>query len=545
MTNRRPTVWIALSVFIISSGSCGRDGDTPGYIGRVRPPSSPVLRVASGEDPAGLDPTRYHSQDAWRVARMLFEGLLTFTSEGRAVPGVAGSWSSSADGMVYTFHIRPDAMWSDGNRVTAGDFIFSWRRTLDPRFGSEAAETLYPIMGARTINEGDAEPGTLGAVAVSETELVVELEYPDPEFPTRTALPPLFPIPEHVVEKDYLNWPRGGPPVCNGPFVLQRWRLDDRLTAVRSGTYWNRASIELERVVFYPITDEATTMNLYRAGEIDWTTANTIPVDQARELLRTGSSEVRVSSVYATYYLELNTAREPLNDPGVRRALELTIPREDIAGLIFGTGHRPARVLVVTDLPDWTPPAVEASDPDRAKRLLAEAGYPGGDGMPELTYLYNAGGPHGDVAEYLQGVWRRELGIRTEPVPMDFPSMEERAGRGDFSILRSIWLADLPNPIEFLEVFEEGNPNNLTGWTEPEYDALLERARRTQDRRERYDLLRRAESILLSDAPILPLLQYANVQLIKPYVTGLQPNPLDVIGWAGIRIDTEWLPPSR
>ncbi len=530
-------------LLLLVTAACGSGDGTAGYIGRVHPPKSPVLRVASGEDPAGLDPTRYHSQNAWRVARLLFEGLLAFTSEGHTTPGVASSWSADTEARVFTFHLRPEARWSDGSRVRAGDFIHSWRRTLDPSFASEAAETLYTIRGARLINEGAAGPETLGARAVSDTVLVVELEHPDPGFPARTALPPLFPVPPQETARDYLNWPGGRAPIGNGPFVLEAWRLNDRLVARRSDTYWNRDAIELERVIFYPITDKNTTVNLYRAGEIDWTTANTIPVDQARQFLGAGASEVHVSTVYATYYLELNTRREPLSDPRVRRALELTTSREEIAASIFGAGHRPSRVMITTDLPDWTAPEIAGGDAETARGLLADAGYPGGEGIPPLIYIYNTGGPHGAVAEFLQGTWQRQLGIRIEPTPMDYPSMEERGRRGDFHIMRSIWLVDLPAPIEFLEVLEGGNPNNLTGWRDSTYDALLEEARRTLNRQERYALLRRAEERLLTDVPIIPLLQYANVQLIKPYVEGLRPNPLDVVGWAGVRVDTGWHPP--
>ena len=536
----RFTMFFLLAIGIIS---CGSAADRGVWIGKVDPPENPVLRVAGGEDPAGLDPTRYPDQDSWRVARMLFEGLLAYTSDAEVVPGVAERWTVNDDATLYTFHLREDARWSDGSRVTAGDFVFSWHRVLDPAFGAGTAETLYPIQGARAINEGRANPGSLGAVALSDTVLEVRLEYPDPDFPARTALPPLFPVPEAAVSDSRLTWPEGDTPVCNGPFTLSEWRLNNRLEVERNPWYWNRDAVALEGVILYPQSDQSTNHNLYLTGEVDWTTAGAIPGDIAGRYLRTGRAELHLSTVFQTYYLELNTVLPPLDDERVRRALELVVPREEITGSIFGTGQIPTRHFVSSDLPGWDPPAIMEGDPDQARRLLAEAGYPGGEGFPELTFLYNIPGPHGAVAEYLQGVWQRELGVTIELIPMEFQSMMERGVRGDFHLIRSGWLADLPSPIAFLEVFEEGNPNNWTGWSDGEFDRLLDRARRTPDRQQRNLLLAEAEARLLADIPIIPIFQSVNVQLIKPYVTGLRPNPLDVVGWTGVRIETDWVPP--
>ncbi|MFC1628772.1 peptide ABC transporter substrate-binding protein [Gemmatimonadota bacterium] len=537
----RSTMFLLLLSFWTSS--CGQAGERGAWIGKVDPPESPVLRVAGGEDPTGLDPTRYSDQDSWRVARMLFEGLLAYTSDAEIEPGVAERWTVNDDATIYTFHLREDARWSDGSRVTASDFVFSWQRVLDPAFGAETAENLYPIKGARAINEGLAPPGSLAVVARSDILLEVQLEYPDPDFPSRTALPPLFPVPEASVSGSRLTWPEGDTPVGNGPFVLSQWRLNDRLEVERNPWYWNREAVMLEGVTLFLRNDPSTNHNLYLTGAVDWTTVNAIPTDLAKEYLEAGRQELHVSTVFQTYYLELNTNRPPLDDLRIRRALELVVPREEIAGSLFGTGQIPSRHFVSADLPDWDPPVIAEGDLDMARRLLAEAGYPGGEGLPDLIYLYNILGPHGDVAEYLQGVWQRELGITVDLAPMDFQSMLERSDRGDFDFARSGWLADLPSPISFLEVFEKGNPNNPTGWSDTQFDLLLEQARRTPDRQQRYVLLATAEERLLADVPIIPILQNANVQLIKPYVTGLRPNALDVVGWTGVRIETDWISP--
>jgi len=370
----------------------------------------------------------------------------------------------------------------------------------------------------------------------------VNLEYPDPDFLARTALPPLFPVSEAAVNPARLTWPEGEAPVCNGPFQLVVWRANDRLETERNPHYWNRDAVSLDGVILYPQSDPGTNHNLYVTGAADWTTVGAIPTDLAKRYIGEDRSELHVSTVYATYYLELNTDRPPLDDERVRRALELAVPREEICRYLFGNGQIPTRRFASVDLRGWEPSVVEPGDLDLARQLLAEAGFPDGEDLPELIFLYNVPGPHGDVSEYLQGVWQRELGVTVELVPMENQSMSERAEQGDFHLVRSGWLADLPFPISFLEVFERGNPNNWTGWTDTRYDRLLEEARRSSDRGTRNRLLAEAEALMLADVPIIPIFQSTNVQLIKPYVSGLRPNPLDVVGWTGVRIDLDWSP---
>lgn len=535
---RSPLIAALLLAPVLTTCSASDRGGA--YVGHIDPPDRPVLRIASGEDPSGLDPTRYSDLNSWKVARLLFEGLLSFTSEGRAVPGVAYRWNSNSDATEFTFYLRSDALWSDGTRVTSADFVFAWRRVLDREMGATTAGKFSVVKGAQKIIEGEELPETLGIIAPTDSILIVKLEHPDPDFPVRTAQPAFFPLPRDHVSGDYLNWPRGENVVGNGPFVLEEWRLNDRLIVIRNDRYWNRKEIYLEMVILFPIPDNSTALNLYRTGEIDWLSAGTVPVDQARGFLEAGYLDIHTSTILATYYLEFNTARVPLDDPRVRRALDLTVPREEIVRAFFEPGCKPVRAMVNTELPDWIPPRKVERNSETARRLLAEAGYPDGVGFPHLTYIYNIGAQHGDVAEFLQGTWQKELGIHIDPTPMDFATLEERGREGNFHIMKSIWLADLPAPIEFLEVFESGNPNNATRWNDRDFDMRLERARHTLDLRERNKLLGEAENLLLEDVPVIPILQYSNVQLIKPYVEGLKLNPLDVTGWTGVRINTEW-----
>lgn len=532
---------LAAFLLLLLSACGGEEGP---WVGRVEPPERPVLRVAADSDPAGLDPTRYTSQSSWRVARMLFEGLTALDTEGRVRPAAARRWEHAGEARRWTFGLRPDLKWSDGTPLTAHDFVFSWRRVVDPATASETAGTLYVVRGARAVNEGRGSPLELGVRALSDTTLTVELEGPDPGFPLRAALPPFFPLPTHLVgESGDEEWPGQQPPVCNGPFRLETWHTGERLTVVPNPSYWNRTAVQLERVVVYPLESEESAWNLYRAGDVDWTTANRIGTDLARSLIEREYTEVHTTPVLQVYYLELNTRRPPLDDPRVRRALEMATPREEITHRLFGAGQTVTRRFVSTDLPGWEPPPAPAGGPECARELLADAGYPGGEGLPPMTFLYNDRAIHAAVAQYLQGVWLRELGVEVELVQMDFNSMDARARRGDFHILRSGWLADLPFPYEYLKVFVEGDPNNATGWSDAAYDQLVTDAARLADETSKYELLRQAESILLEAAVIIPILQNNAVQLVKPYVEGLRPNVLDVVDWTGVRVRTDWRVP--
>jgi oligopeptide transport system substrate-binding protein len=521
---------------------CSTCEEVPGYLGCIDPPQDNVLRVAWPGDPAGLDPTRYSEDIAWRAARMLFEGLLDLTPEGRLSPGIAERWEANEGATRYEFYLRQDARWSDGVPVTAADFAFAWRRVLDPSIGAESAESLHQIRGARSITEGEADPSTLGVTVQGEHILVVELEGPDPSFPFRVVLPAFFPLPRHVVQSAYETWPGSEPPVGNGPFVLETWRPRDRLIVRKSDTYWNRQAIHVDGAVFYPITDANAVMNLYRSGELDWTRQGTVPPDRAKQLLAAGSAELQVSSMHAVYYLEFNTRRSPTDDLRVRRALELTVPRDEIARGIFGSGQRPTRHLVNTAMAEWSPPEIDPGDAGEARRLLAEAGYPNGEGMGEIEYLYSPSELHANVAEYLQGVWAQELGVEVKLTVLEFQAQLESARRGDFHLSRSGWLADLPDPYDYLKIFRTGNENNDTGWSDPQYDELIGRSRGVANQARRYEMLAEAERILLNDAVIVPILHNAGVQLIRPYVSGIRPSANDIVDWTDVRIDPEWRP---
>ncbi len=539
MKRLRTTILMIGTITLVGCSTCE---EIPGYLGCVSPPRDNVLRVAWPGDPIGLDPTRYTEDVTWRAARLLFEGLLNMTPEGRLTPGVAERWEADPDATRFLFHLREEARWSDGRPVTAADFVFAWQRVLDPAIGAESAGELHAIRGAVAITEGEAQPNTLGVQAEGDHLLIVEMERPDTSFLFRVTLPAFYPLPRHLVEEEYQMWPGSEAPVGNGPFVLESWRTQDRLTVSRSQTYWNREAIHLDGAVFYPISDPTAVMNLYRSGELDWTRQGTVPANQARLLLSEGSPELQSSSMNAVYYLEFNTRRAPTDDPRVRRALELTVPRQVIAQNIFGSGERPSRHFVNPELAAWPVPELDPGDAEEARSLLAEAGYPGGEGMGALEYLYTPGELHANVARYLAAIWSRELGIEVKLVVLEFQAQLERAGRGEFHLSRSGWLADLPDPFDYLKIFRSGDENNDTGWSDRRYDELVENSRGEPDRSRRYAMLAEAESRLLEDAVILPILHRARVQLVRPYVSGIRPSANDIVDWTDVRIDPDWQP---
>jgi len=435
---------LVVIVTLLSAG-CSRCAEAPGYLGCVVVPDDGVLRAAWSTDPEGLDPTRYFDDIAWRAARMLFEGLTRLTPDEQVVPGVAERWESDPTFTRHTFYLRSDARWSDGTPVTAADFLFAWRRVLDPEIGAASASELYHLEAAESINRGEADPDRLGVSIEGERTLVVQLVAPDPDFARRVALPPWFPVPAHIVADDYLGWPQGNELIGNGPFRLVRWRPRDRLTASRSETWWASDEIALEGIVVHPIGDGTTVMSLYRGGDLDWVQAGTAPPDVLADRIAAGSPEVMESSSHNVYYLDLNTRRPPTDDPRVRQALGMVVPRELLATEVMG-GQFPTRHFVNPGLADWDPPDIRDADVATARALLAEAGYPGGVGLPELDLVYGEARIHGLVAAFLQGVWQSQLGVRTQLVMMEWHAKEERVGRGDFHLARGGWVADLPDP---------------------------------------------------------------------------------------------------
>ncbi|MBI2816480.1 MAG: peptide ABC transporter substrate-binding protein [Acidobacteria bacterium] len=542
MRNRELFVRVALALVVAVAGlssGCERHSE---YFGRVEPPKENVFRFNNGAEPQYVDPGLMSGQPDGRIAQMLFEGLMVMDWKTlQPMPGVAERWEVSADGLTYTFHLRGNAMWSDGTPVTANDFVYSWTRVLDPKTASVYAAPLFPIVNAEEFNQRKLDdPSRLGLRAIGDHTFEVRLRRPVPYFLFLASFMYCFmPVPQAVIEKYGMHWTDPGNIVGNGPFVLVEHRINSKFELARNPRYWDKQRVRLERVIAYSIDDHSTSANMYKAGALDWVPSGGFPDDYVR-YMRGRFRDLRTMPFLATYFYSMNVTRPPLNNKLVRQALAMAIDRRAITDDLLRKGDIPGAQLVAAGFSDYhSPPGLEYN-PQKAAELLAKAGYPNGQGFPSLEMSFNTSEGHRKIAEALQQMWAKNLNIRLTLHNVDWPTFLRNRRTLNYDLAREGWIADYPDPNAFLELFQSINPNNDTGWKNSAYDRLITQASEEQDPAMRMELLRRGEAILLDDAPILPIYTYASNSLIKPYMKGFTPSVLDAYPIDRLWIDREW-----
>jgi ABC-type oligopeptide transport system substrate-binding subunit len=549
---RRSLSWVAPVLAAVLTGCTpGGDGTVPSaaggprYFGSVRPPRGNVLRFNNGAEPETIDPALVSGQSDGRLARALFEGLATCdprTLEPR--PGQAARWETSADGLTWTFHLRPGLVWSDDVPLTARDFVWSWLRVLRPATAARNASLLHAIAGAEDFNRGTApDSSRVGLSAPDDTTLVVRLASPVPYLLQLAAYPTWLPVPRHAVERWGERWTRPGHLVSNGAFVLERWRQNDRFELARNPRYRDAARVRLDRVVAYSVDDLSTSSNLYQSGRLDWNTSGYVPSPFV-PCLR-GKADFRSAPFQAVYFYSMNVTRRPFDDVRVRRALNLAVDRDAIARDLLKGTRAPWGRLTPQGYPGYPAPPALGHDPARAREFLAQAGYPGGQGFPKISILFSTSEDHRRIAEAVQAMWTKELGIPVELRNMEWGSTLQATTTLQYDVARRSWIGDYLDPGTFLEIMRGGDGNNRTGWSDPRYDRLLLAARNESDPAERLSLLGEAESLLLADGPVIPIYHYSTVELVKPYVRGLWSNALDTHPLEDVWIDHAWRPGSR
>ncbi len=500
-----------------------------------------------------LDPARMTAVQDGRVAAALFEGLTVLDPRDLAPrPGVAERWEVLPDGRTWTFHLRPDARWSDGRPVTAGDFDYAWRRVLNPRTASEYVYMLWPIRGARASYQARAagrhvDPASVGIGVESDRRLRVELERPTPYFLSLVAFSTYLPV-----RRDVAEGPRGGerprwtmPPnlVSNGAYRLVAWRFQGRMLWERNPHYWNASEVALERIEVRVYEQPNTALLAYETGAIDLTTS--VPALAVPPLLEARRQGRRADVLYGpnlgTYFYRFNCRRPPLDDPRVRRALALAVDRGEIIERAARGGQMPATTFVPPGLAGYERPEGLAEDVERARALLAEAGHPKGRGLRELAILVNEGADHRPIAEMVQQQWRRALGVRTRIAQVEWKVSLDLITRGEYDVARSGWFGDYLDPNTFLDLFVTGGGNNRTGWSNSAYDRLIDEAAGELGPGRRMALFRRAERILLDEVPVVPLYFYSTVVLARPELEGIYPNLLNRIDFGLVR----WRAPAE
>lgn len=501
-----------------------------------------VLMIGNGAEPRDLDPHVVTGFPENRVIKALLEGLVTEHPQTSAevLPGMAERWESNSGATRWTFYLR-EALWSNGDPVTAQDFLFAYERLLNPEFGAPYASMLFHVRGAEAYNNGEiTDFAEVGFSAPDERTLVVETYGPTPFLPLMLTHYTWFPVHPPTIEKHDAGerrdsgWTQPGNYIGNGPFVLTEWRPNQRIIVEKNPLHWDAATVSLNAIQFFPVQDSQAEQRMFQTGMLHKT--DSVPYNMRDRLRASADPAFREDPMFATGYMGLNTANGPLADVRVRRALSLALDRSTIINNVTKNGN-PAGGFVPPTIPGYASADSLPFDPERARALLSEAGFPGGEGFPSLEFLI----PHSDTsrtfAEVAQEMWRRELGIDVQVLNKEWQVLIANMDSGDFDLFLISWIGDYLDPATFLKILRTGDGNNRTGFANPQFDALLAQANQQRDLLARFDLLAQAEAILLDQLPILPLTWSDNLFLLHPSVTGWQPKPLMDQPYKYVRLD--------
>ena len=485
------------------------------------------------DEPASLDPMKAVGLPEIQVIRDLFEGLTNQDAQGNIVPGVAESWSSS-DNKTWIFTLRGNAKWSNGEPVTAQDFVYSWQRLVEPKNSSPFAwfAGLAGISNAGAITKGEMPADRLGVSAVDAQHLKVTLDRPVPWFPALAANVALFPVPQRVIASAGDGWTAPGKLVGNGAYQLESRVVNEKIVLTRNPAYWDDAHSVLTKVTFIPINEESSATKRYRAGDIDIT--ESFPKNLYAQLKKTLPGEVYTPDQLGTYYYAFNTQKGATADARVRKALSWSIDRRIIAEKVLGTGEKPAWRFTPDVTAGFKPSHsyIEQHSQQelnaQAKALLAAAGY--GPGRPlHLTLLYNTSESHQKIAIAVASMWKKNLGVQVTLKNQEWKTYIDSRNSGNFDVIRASWVGDYNEPSTFLSLLTSGNSSNIARFSNADYDAVLARASGETQEEARNSDYNKAEQILADQAPIAPIYQYTNGRLIKPWVKGYPiNNPEDV-----------------
>jgi oligopeptide transport system substrate-binding protein len=493
-----------------------------------------ILHVGNGAEVQYLDPHIAGGAIDHNVLSALFEGLITLDEETlQPRPGAAASWEISPDGLVYTFHLRSDAKWSNGDPLTTRDFLYSFRRALTPTLASEYKDIFYPVKNAEAFGKGTlTDFSQVGFRAVDATTLQITLHQPTAYFLTLLRNNVWFPVHAASVEKTgafddrSAKWTKTLPLVSNGPFRLREWRVNQHLVVEKNPHYWDAAKVRLNEIWFYPSESLQGQEFAFRAGQLH--TTWDVPLSKLDAYRKDSPNLLRIDPIFESYFVRFNVATPAFKDPRVRRAFALTINRDAIVKNILRGEQIPATGLTPPGLAGYTPPSGIASNADEARRLLAEAGYPGGKGFPQVEFLTIPQETQQRLAEALQERWRRELGVDVVIIQKEFKMFLAAINdlSRDYTFARGKWTAEYADPLAFIGIFTTGNGVNGTGWNDPAYDALVNAANKELDPARRHAALQKAEAYFLAQTPIAPVYWGTRTTLVQTSVHGWKKSPL-------------------
>jgi oligopeptide transport system substrate-binding protein len=519
---------VGLALWFGGGSGCGRPETRVEHGNRHQ-----ILHFDNVAEPQDLDPHIVTGVPEHRLLTALFEGLVSEDPQDLAPqPGVAHRWERTDDQRTYTFYLRTNALWSNGERVTALDFVRSFRRMLAPTMAAEYAYMLYVMKNAEAFNAGRLTNfNDVGVQALDETRLRIELHAPTPYFLWLLTHYSWFPIHEPSVAQHGpvhqrgSRWTRPGRLIGNGPFTLAEWKVNHVIRVKKNLTYWDAETVRLQEIHFYPWESGDTSERAFRSGQSHY--CYQIPPNKTQTYRDKYRPALHIDPNLATYFYLINVTNPPMNDRRVRQALALGIDRESLVRNVTRGEQLPAYHFTPPNTAGYTARGRLQGDLARAQRLLAEAGYPGGRGMAPIEIHFNTMESHRAIAEAIQQMWKQNLGVDARLVNQEWKVFQDTQRTGRYQVSRYGWNGDYPDPNSFLDMWVTGGGNNRAFWSHPEYDRLLHAAGRTADAARRFELFQQAEIILMEELPIIPLYFYTRVYALHPAVQGWFPTILD------------------
>jgi oligopeptide transport system substrate-binding protein len=498
-----------------------------------------ILNIGNGEDPKTLDPQKCNESTCSAIIKQLFEGLVQTDENGKIIPASAESWKISADGKTYVFNLRKNLKWSDGSKVTANDFVYSFQRLVDPKNASDQGSLLEFVVNGREILEGKKPIASLGVKAVDAFTFEITLSQPTASFFEGLTISNTFPVQMKNVEKFKESFTQVGNLVSNGPYKLTFRKVGDKVTVERNVNYWNNKESYIEKANFYSVVDQNSEFSMYETGQLDLT--STIPINQFKQIKAKYGSELVNHPYLASYNYVFNTQKAPLNNKKLRQALSIAIDRDAVSYSILGMGQKPLYDPVPyglkgyaqnkADWQDWS----RAKQLEEAKKLYKEAGY--SDAKPlTIHILYNTNDAHKKIAIAVASMWKQNLGVNAITQNEEWKTMLDKRSNGDFEVLRMGNIANINDASDFLSPFRSTDPSNDAKYKNTEYDALVNQALQEMNLTKRKGLLEKAGKIIMEDAPVATIYSYVSSYLVKPYVIGLKKSSMDKYSLSGMYI---------
>ncbi len=503
-----------------------------------------ILLIGNGSEPATLDPQLASGTPEHHIFHALFEGLIAPLPENPDGdgPGAATSWTHEQF-TTWTFKLQPQGRWSDGTPLTTTDFLYAYQRMLTTQLGADYANMLYPMLNAEEYHTGKiADFAQVGVKALDPLTLQITLKGPAPYLPSMLKHYSWFPMPRHAIEKfgrmtdRNTRWTRPANMVCNGPFKLKSWEVNQSVVVERNPHYWDAATVTLNGIHFLPISSDTTEERAFLDGQLHVTL--TAPLAKIPGYRESNSPFFHTDPLLGVYMYRCNVTKKPFDNPLVRRALALAIDRESITRNILRAGQKPATGLTPPGCtPAYQTPDIMRFNPAEARKLLAEAGYPDGKGFPPFDILINTSESHRTIAEAVQAMWKQHLNIPAGVLNQDWGVYLESQRKFDYQIARFAWVGDYLDPSTFLAIWQTGDGNNNTGWSSKRYDDLIKQSFREGDAAKRLQILNEAETLLLSEAPMLPVYWYTHSYLMRPEVKGLLPSLLEHRSYKAVKLE--------